>query len=142
MNKQIELVSQLAEDLSILDIKKKYERTQSRIPISTQDAVINFYHRHDIRYQTPGRRNSITIKVNGIKQTLQKHFLLFSLREAYQLFVDENSQHRISRFLSRITTIKYLLSIVNTTKHVFVFTKRLLVYFLKNQINMLNPLSQ
>ena len=65
--------------------------------MSTQDAVINFYCRDDISYQTPGCRDSITIKVDGVKQTLQKRFLLFSLREAYQIFVDENSQHKISR---------------------------------------------
>ena len=71
--KQIELISQLAEGLGILDIEKKYERAQSRIPMSTQDVVINFYYRDNISYQTPGRRDSITIKMDGVKQILQKN---------------------------------------------------------------------
>ncbi|CAF3285377.1 unnamed protein product, partial [Rotaria sp. Silwood2] len=50
-----------------------------------------------VSYQAPGRQDSITIKVDGIKQTLQKRFLLFSLREVYQLFIDEYPQHKIGR---------------------------------------------
>ena len=65
--------------------------------MSIQDAVINFYCRDHAIYQTPGRRDSITIKMNSVKQTLQKRFLLFPLREAYQLCVDENPQHKINR---------------------------------------------
>ena len=61
--------------------------------MSTQDAAINFYCRDNISYQTPGHRDAIAIKLDGGKQTLQKRFLLFSLREVYQTFVDENSQH-------------------------------------------------
>ncbi|CAF2970124.1 unnamed protein product, partial [Rotaria sp. Silwood2] len=96
-NKQIELITHMAEDLGILDMKKKHERVQNCISMSTQNEVINFYCRDDISYQAPGRKDSITIKIDGIKQTIQKRFLLFSLREVYQLFIDEYPQHKIGR---------------------------------------------
>ncbi|CAF1313207.1 unnamed protein product [Adineta ricciae] len=45
-----------------------------------------------IRYQAPGKKDSITIKENGEKKKLQKRYLLYSLNEIYQLFIEENPQ--------------------------------------------------
>ncbi|CAF3321620.1 unnamed protein product, partial [Rotaria sp. Silwood2] len=47
-DKQIELITAMAEDLGIFYMKKKHERIQNRVPMSTQKEVINYYCRDDI----------------------------------------------------------------------------------------------
>ena len=93
-DKQIELIIAMTENLEIFYMKKKHER----ILMSTQKKWFIFIvETIDISYQALGRKDSITYnhKVDGIKQMLQKRFLLFSWREVCQLFVDEYSQHKI-----------------------------------------------
>ena len=52
--------------------------------------VIQFCNRDDISYQLPGKRDFIRIKDDdGNSTTVQKRILLFSIREAYELFLTE-----------------------------------------------------
>ena len=95
-DKQIELVRHIAQDLSIVDSPKSYERNSSSIPIDIKEKVKEFFYRYDITYQTPGRRDSIVIKQDGVKHKVQKRYLLYSLNEVYQLFINENANLKIS----------------------------------------------
>ncbi len=56
-----------------------------------------YYFRDDISYQAPGKKDTIMIKENDLKKTLQKRYLLYSLRELHQLFIQENPNITISR---------------------------------------------
>ncbi|CAF2082641.1 unnamed protein product [Rotaria magnacalcarata] len=46
---------------------------------------------------TPGKRDCITVRENGIRVKYQKRFLLFNIREVHQLFVQDNPGASISR---------------------------------------------
>ncbi|CAM4982008.1 unnamed protein product [Rotaria socialis] len=94
--RQIELITKVAEDLKILKIQKKQERDYQALPTTVKNKVYEFYCRDDISYQAPGKRDSITIKENGLRKKMQKKYLLFTLRELYELFIQENPNAIIS----------------------------------------------
>ncbi|CAM4986859.1 unnamed protein product [Rotaria socialis] len=94
--RQIELITKVAEDLKILKIQKKQERDYQALPTTVKNKVYEFYSRDDISYQAPGKRDSITIKENGLRKKMQKKYLLFTLRELYELFIQENPNAIIS----------------------------------------------
>jgi hypothetical protein len=75
----------------------KHKREQRSISIESKKSVTQFYNRDDISYQMPGKRDCITVDDdNGQRITLQKRILLFSIREAYQLFLAENKHANVS----------------------------------------------
>jgi len=78
-------------------MRKKIEPNQQSLSTNVKKQVYDFYFRDDISYQAPGKKDTITIKENGEKKTLQKRYLLYSLREIHQLFIEENPQVVISR---------------------------------------------
>ncbi|CAF2081486.1 unnamed protein product [Rotaria magnacalcarata] len=94
--RQLELITKVAEDLKILKIQKKQERDYQALPTPVKNKVYEFYYRDDISYQAPGKRDSITIKENGLRKKMQKKYLLFTLRELYELFIRENPNTIIS----------------------------------------------
>jgi hypothetical protein len=96
-DKQIELVQHLAQNLGIMKQNKEHERATKAIPLPVQTEVRKFFSRDDVSYQAPGKRDFISIKIDGIKRKLQKRYLFFTLREAYQLYIDENPNIIISR---------------------------------------------
>jgi CRISPR/Cas system-associated exonuclease Cas4 (RecB family) len=74
----------------------KHKREQRSISIESKKSVTQFYNRDDISYQMPGKRDCITVDDdNGQRITLQKRILLFSIREAYQLFLAENKHANV-----------------------------------------------
>jgi hypothetical protein len=95
-DKQIEVVQKIAEGLNLLTLEKKYERTYQLLSSQAKTKVHEFYCRDDISYQAPGKRDTITTKDNGVKVKLQRRYLLFSLRELYQMFIQENPDIKLS----------------------------------------------
>ena len=51
--------------------------------------VTDFYKRDDISRQAPGKRDTVTVHINGVKQKYQKRHLCMTLRELYRLFIQE-----------------------------------------------------
>jgi hypothetical protein len=96
-DKQVELIQTIAVDLNILKLEKKIQRTQRSLPVDVKKQIYDYYFRDDISYQAPGKKDTITIKENGVKKTLQKRYLLYSLRELYQLFMEEHPKVVISQ---------------------------------------------
>ncbi|CAF1437694.1 unnamed protein product [Rotaria sordida] len=95
-DKQFELIKEIAANLNIVKLEKKFERNQQSLSTDVKQRVYDYYFRDDISYQAPGKRDSITIRENGEKKKLQKRYLLYSLNEVYQLFAEENPQAVIS----------------------------------------------
>lgn len=95
-DKQIELIQKIAEDLNILKLEKEHERVYQSISSEAKKKIYEFYCRDDISYQSPGKRDFIATKDNGIKLKLQRRYLLFSLRELYQFFIEENPEIKLS----------------------------------------------
>jgi len=95
-DKKIELIQKIAEDLNLLKLNNKYERVKQSLPTATKDKIYEYYFRSDVSYQAPGKKDTITIKENGIKKKLQKRYLFYSLRELHQLFLEENPNITVS----------------------------------------------
>jgi hypothetical protein len=43
----------------------------------------------------PGLKDSIVVKEDGIKRTIQKHYLLTTLKEAHATYYEENPEHHV-----------------------------------------------
>ncbi len=53
-----------------------------------------------------GKRDSKTIKENGINVKYQKDHLLYNIREVYQLFMKQNPREKISYHKHLLTILK------------------------------------
>ena len=60
------------------------------------NSVEEFYFRHSISCQAPGRRDFVIVRENGKKSKLQKRHLMWSLKETFGLYQRENSYVKIS----------------------------------------------
>lgn len=57
-------------------------------PLSDEivNLVLNFFEDSDITRVMPGKNDCMTIRINGVKQTLQKRLLLSTMKESYEEF--------------------------------------------------------
>jgi hypothetical protein len=53
---------------------------------------MKFFQREDVARWTPGRKESITLKVDGKKEVVQKRYLVASLKETYIMFVEAHGK--------------------------------------------------
>ncbi|CAF2260150.1 unnamed protein product, partial [Rotaria magnacalcarata] len=143
--KQTELIQQIAADLKSLTIDNKYARVQQSLSTDIKQKINDYYYRDDISYQAPGKRDTITVKENGIKQQLQKRYLLYSLRELHQLFLEENPDIKIGRSLFqdlRPSNVLYKSSTPhNTCVCLYHENIDLLLKSLKNHIHNFNSIN-
>ncbi|ESO89794.1 hypothetical protein LOTGIDRAFT_164827 [Lottia gigantea] len=83
------------------------QRSRQSLPITTEEAVINFYSSNDASWQAPGMKDHVIERLeDGTKNYLQKRFMLFSLKEAHQLFLEANPEKLIS--LSKFCSLRPL----------------------------------
>ncbi|CAF4536656.1 unnamed protein product [Rotaria sp. Silwood2] len=92
INKYVSVVNHIAQEFNIIPkTTSHHQREQRSLSIELKQLVMNFYSRDDISYQLPGKHDFITIKDNhGTSKIIQKRILLFTLREAHQLFLNEH----------------------------------------------------
>ncbi|CAF3420657.1 unnamed protein product [Rotaria socialis] len=96
LNKK-KIVSQaLAQSVGILP-KDSHQRVSRKLSTKIKDTVVLFYCRDDISYQMPGQRDTIVVKNNYSRTTYQKRILLYTIREAYEIFLVENPGISIAR---------------------------------------------
>jgi hypothetical protein len=95
-SKRVTVIHHIEQVLDVIPkATNQHKREQRSLSIELKQTVIKFYNRDDISYQMPGKRDYITLKDDyGQTITLQKRILLFSIREAYQLFLAENIPSR------------------------------------------------
>ena len=74
-----------------LHLYQKLSRVSRSLSLTVKKAILDFYEPDDISYQMPGKRDTVVIKeqVNG-KKTYQKRILLYNLREAHQMFLQNS----------------------------------------------------
>ena len=96
--KRNHVVHYIAQSLDIIPkTSEQHKREQRSISIDVKKAVEEFYNRDDISYQMPGKQDFIvTNDDSGQRVTLQKRILLFTIREAHELFLTENQHKNIS----------------------------------------------
>lgn len=68
----------------------------NKIPEDVRQRVRDFYLRHDISWTAPGRRDSVTVVRDGQKVQEQRHYLVMTLSEAYNLYKEEHPADSIS----------------------------------------------
>ena len=61
-----------------------------RIPEELVKKVKQFYESDKISRQMPGRKDYVTIKINGVKEHVQKRLILVTEHEAFLFFREEN----------------------------------------------------
>lgn len=60
-----------------------------------QEIIVNFYATDTISRAMPGKNDCLSMKINGVKQKVQKRLLLCSLKEAYLVFKEENQAIKV-----------------------------------------------
>ncbi|CAF2377023.1 unnamed protein product [Rotaria sp. Silwood2] len=96
-NKQKLVIQAMAQSVGLSPIPMAPGVSRS-LPLAVKKTVLHFCERDDISYQMPGKRDTIVVKEqNGIKKTYQKRILLFNLREAHQMFLQDNPGIDVSR---------------------------------------------
>ncbi|CAM4848043.1 unnamed protein product [Rotaria magnacalcarata] len=107
LGKKKEVVRVLAQTVGILP-RKDHQRTTRKLSSTTQNSIVSFYCRDDISYQMPGKRDTIVVNDNGQKTTYQKRILLYTIREAYELFLAENPGISLGRTVFADVRPKYV----------------------------------
>lgn len=65
------------------------------LPKVTIDKVTSFYNCDDVSRVMPGIKDTVSMKINGEKQKVQKRLLLMSLKELYVLFKKEHADSKV-----------------------------------------------
>jgi len=82
------VIEHLAQNVGLI-AQPTHERSSLQISNKIKD---------DVSYQLPGKRDTVVVKHNdGSKITYQKRILFNSLRENYELFIEENQGMTVSR---------------------------------------------
>lgn len=102
IRKKREVIKKLAKEVfPDLDVEKE-DRKASWNKISPENIKLieEFYIRDDISRQAPGLRDVISIKSSGMKNHLQKRHLIFTIKEAFAIFKEENPavQIKLTKF--------------------------------------------
>ncbi|KAJ4446138.1 hypothetical protein ANN_12830 [Periplaneta americana] len=85
------VVRKLAKSFGITEDKNKVIRGTSALIKEAKECVIEFYQRDDISCMTPGRKDFINVtNDDGTKNKVQRHYLLYSIRECFELFQADN----------------------------------------------------
>ena len=82
------VVNKLASDQGIHHQKKKKTASGSNKALSKdiQEKIKSFYCLDSVSRQSPGKRDFVIKRVDGMKEYVQKRHLLYSLRETHALF--------------------------------------------------------
>lgn len=75
-----------SEGITAAKKKKRVEGRPNCIPAEPVQLVESSYLLDSVSQQVPGKRDFVTVRVNGKKQQIQKRHLLWSLEETYALF--------------------------------------------------------
>ena len=93
--KKLCVVKNMAEKFSVgSGLTKSMQRPFSP---ATEEAVRSFYVSDEVSRQMPGRKDVVTVRIDGQKQKLQKKLMIMNVMEAYKLFRLENPEMEIGK---------------------------------------------
>ena len=79
--------------------KKLYQQKKSSkcLSVETENKIKNFYLRDDISRKEPGRKDMVSVKnpETGKREPKQKCYMMMTISEAYELFVNEYPESRV-----------------------------------------------
>ena len=107
-NKRNHVIHHIAQLFDVMPKSiDKHKLEQRSLPVELKKAVIQFYNRDDISYQTPDKRDYIIVEDDdGQRITLQKRILLCSIRETYQLFLTDKQYANVSLSLTAFRELR------------------------------------
>ena len=65
-------------------------RQGKALPDAIKQLVVQFYQQDSISRMMPGKKDYVSMVINGTREHVQKRLLLFNLNDAYRQFKDEN----------------------------------------------------
>lgn len=98
--KKVAVLQQLAQKYGVILAEREKEKC---LVTETDKLIVDFYLRDDISKATPGIKDVVTIKQDGVKTKKQKRYLLYKLREAYEILKAEQD---IKICFSRFCTLR------------------------------------
>lgn len=60
------------------------------LPTAVESRVIEFYLSDSVSRMMPGKKDYVSMLVEGRREHVQKRLLLFNLKDAHRQFLDEN----------------------------------------------------
>jgi len=144
LSKRAVVIHHVAQVLDVIPKATNPQRREQRsLSNELKETVIKFYNRDDISYQMPGKRDYITLKDdNNQTITLQKRILLFSIREAYQLYLIEHSNNNNNTNLSLSMTSFRDLRPLNVLVQSHMSHRSCLCSYHENVFLLIKPLSK
>ena len=67
-------------------LPKAESKRRKDLPNEIRDRVINFYQSDDFSRMYPGKKEFVSVKIEGVKQHMQKRLLLINLKELHLEF--------------------------------------------------------
>ena len=95
--KKAAVIKKLAMSIDTSDSSPEKKAGPTALSTEVENLVIQFYLRDDISRQAPGKRDSIVVKENGNKTTMQKRHLSMNIVEAHQLFKTDHPEISIGK---------------------------------------------
>lgn len=93
-----QLFSEYYTEASEIVAEKKKKRVARQKELKNtkllHGSVKEFYEREDLTYQTPGKSDTISVKVDMNKLSMQKRYLTVTLHEAYALYCEESGDRK------------------------------------------------
>ena len=107
-----------------LDFSKSKKRQSSRKALTekTIQTVKTFYLCDDVSRWNPGKRDTIVVKENHVKQTMQRRYLQLSINELHAQFISENPSISIGTTKFRSLKPKHVLYASQTPRNMCLCT--------------------
>ena len=91
------VVKFLPPNTSSSELKNSSKQSHNKLSDDDSAEIQAFYMRSDVSWTAPGKKDYVTVIKNGEKQKEQKKFMLMSLCEAHQLFVEAHPAVKVGR---------------------------------------------
>ena len=71
------------------------KKSGNELPGATVKAVKDYFNRDEVSRAMPGKKDCVSVRVDGKREKVQKRLLLSTLREAFHHFQEINPGHKI-----------------------------------------------
>ncbi|XP_050500497.1 uncharacterized protein LOC126880583 isoform X1 [Diabrotica virgifera virgifera] len=117
-SKKQAVVRKLILEYPNLILTKPPRKCTTKLSDEVKKTVKDFFIRDDISYQAPGKRDTKSIKdpVTNKRANVQKRFLVMSVKEAYQQFIQETGLQQVTKTTFYDLRPKHVL-LVSDTPH-------------------------
>lgn len=85
----------IRKEFGILPDEFPAKKGSRELPRATVEQVIGFYQSDEYSRMCPGKKEFVSVKIEGQRVQQQKRLLLINLKEMYELFKQKESDHKI-----------------------------------------------